>query len=248
MKLVKRMWLFVLICLVSTLLSFSVLGSTYAKYTSKVGGNAGKQAAGFLITATSAEPVALSASAIIAPGEDEYVTYIPIKYFSQVPTTLSSNGSAHLVGLGALANFSTLLSEYATFKSTHNADGNTPTALTDIFTIKFGTGNGQTITEAIASLLVAGGLTRQYSVTNPSNTDPIISAMPANATTPLTLNLRVTISWIEHNDPDWDTWDEFLGNKFHLSDTLSGVEVNLGLIATQCFDELSSTPPASPEP
>ena len=236
MKLVKKMWIIVCITLVATLVSFSVIGTTYAKYVSGINSSASLKVAGFFIQGETPVTATIEASAKVAPGESVTIN-VPINYFSQVPTSFTEASDVHLVGFGILADFDLLLSEYIAYLTRLEKTGENPTDLSDSFIITFGSGG--TIVEEMISLLTTEGL----SVLTPADntfTDPIISAMSASASSPLSLTLPVTITWDNHNgDDSWNTWDTFLGEKFYQANVVSGVQISLQLVAEQYQGEIS---------
>ena len=235
MKLTKKMWIITCIMLVITLVSFSVVGTTYAKYASNVTGAAPIKAAGFFIQGETPATATISTATKIAPG-DSVTINVPINYFSQVPTSFRALSDVNLVGFGVLADFDLLLSEYAAYKIRLDKSGVTPEDLSDSFTISFGN-NSSVVTEMI-SLLTTAGL-NVLTPTDNTFTDPIVSAMSASATTPLQLSMPVTITWINHTNSAWDAWDTFLGEKFYQSNVVSGVQVSLELVAEQYEGEVS---------
>ena len=229
MKLVEKMWMITCFMLVLTLVSFSIIGTTYAKYVSGIYSRTEIQAAGFLIQGETPVTATISASTKIAPG-DSVTINVPINYFSQVPTSFRTASNIHLSGFGVLADFSQLLNDYQAYKTRLNKTGYTPTDLSDSFTVTFG--NNLTVVQEMIVLLQAQGLTL-LTPTDNTFTDPIISPMSASASSSFRLSMPITIRWINHQSNLWDTWDTFLGEKFYQSNVASGVQIEMQLVAEQ---------------
>lgn len=222
MKYTKQLWFFTIFCFVITLISFSCLGTTFAKYTSKIQTSNTTQAAGFLVTAGGSSQTEITSTQIVAPGQTISFS-VPITYFSQVDTEFITLEEATITGTGFLQDFSALLSEYETYKALHNPQGEAPTSVSEMFSVSFS--NNTNIAELIVNELVALGLTRLSSTS--------VAAMESTATTALTINLPLTITWVEHNDPNWDTWDSFVGSKFYQSSVASTITLNMAVQAQQ---------------
>ena len=84
----KRNWLMTIAFAVLslTIISTCVIGSTYAKFVSKVGGNGSVQAAGFMLTDGGA--LNFKDTKVIGPDGGSGDTAATIKYYSQVATIL----------------------------------------------------------------------------------------------------------------------------------------------------------------
>lgn len=111
----KRNWLMTIAFAVLslTIVSTMVIGSTYAKFTSQVAGKGTAQAAGFLVAGTIADATATS---LMAPGEAYEVT-VPMTYFSQVLTKISTPGGTNATGTGVFD--STVWSNVVSFYNTN---------------------------------------------------------------------------------------------------------------------------------
>lgn len=85
----KRNWLMTIAFAVLslTIISTCVIGSTYAKFVSKVGGNGSVQAAGFMLTDGGA--LNFKDTKVIGPSQGSGDSKATIKYFSQVATILT---------------------------------------------------------------------------------------------------------------------------------------------------------------
>ena len=85
----KRNWLMTIAFAVLslTIISTCVIGSTYAKFVSKVGGNGSVQAAGFMLTDGGA--LNFKDTKVIGPDGGSGDTAATIKYYSQVATILT---------------------------------------------------------------------------------------------------------------------------------------------------------------
>lgn len=85
----KRNWLMTIAFAVLslTIISTCVIGSTYAKFVSKVGGNGSVQAAGFMLT--DGGSLNFTDTKVIGPDGGSGDTTATIKYFSQVATILT---------------------------------------------------------------------------------------------------------------------------------------------------------------
>ncbi|MBQ7579329.1 MAG: hypothetical protein IJT25_02215 [Clostridia bacterium] len=235
MKLTKKLVLIVCVMLVTTLVSFSVIGTTYAKYVSGIYSHSEIQAAGFLIQGETPANATIEGSTKIAPGESATIN-VPIVYFSQVPTSFRTASNVHLVGFGALADFDLLTTEFEGYKARLGKYGITPTSLSQSFSITFG--NSVDVCSEMITLLRAEGL-RLMTPEDSTFTDPIISPMSASATSALHLTMPITITWINHATKTWDAWDTFLGEKFYQSNVASGVQIKLELVAEQYQGEVS---------
>jgi len=236
MTLTRKLFIAVCVMLVATLVSFSCIGTTYAKYVSGVHTKPEIKAAGFLVQAGTPATATIAGEVDIAPGESATIN-VPITYFSQVPTSFRELSDIHITGFGALADFSLLRSDFMNYLLRLGKSGNIPTSLADSFSITFG--NNLTVCGEMMYLLRTQGLLRQMTPADSSFTDPIISAMSASATSPIKFNMPITITWIEHNDALWDAWDTFLGETFHESNEVSGIKISLELVAEQYEGEVS---------
>ena len=236
MTLTKKLIIAVCVMLVATLVSFSCIGTTYAKYTSSVYGKPTVKAAGFLIQGETPVNATIAGEVKVAPGQSATIN-VPITYFSQVPTSFREASATHLVGFGALADFTLLRSNFISYLTRLGKSGYIPTSIFDSFSVTFG--NNLTVCGEMMYLLRTQGLLRQLTPADNTFTDPIISAMSASATSPIKFDMPITITWIEHDDPQWDAWDTFLGETFYQSNVVSGVKISLELVAEQYQGEVS---------
>lgn len=111
----KRNWLMTIAFAVLslTIISTCVIGSTYAKFVSKVGGNGSVQAAGFMLTDGGA--LNFKDTKVIGPDGGSGDTAATIKYYSQVATILTfAEDAADAEGTNAFttANWTALRSFY----------------------------------------------------------------------------------------------------------------------------------------
>lgn len=111
----KRNWLMTIAFAVLslTIISTCVIGSTYAKFVSKVGGNGSVQAAGFMLT--DGGSLNFTDTKVIGPDGGSGDTTATIKYFSQVATILTfAEDAADAQGTNAFttANWTALRTFY----------------------------------------------------------------------------------------------------------------------------------------
>ena len=111
----KRNWLMTIAFAVLslTIISTCVIGSTYAKFVSKVGGNGSVQAAGFMLT--DGGTLNFKDTKVIGPDGGSGDTTATIKYFSQVATILTfAEDAADAAGTNAFttANWTALRTFY----------------------------------------------------------------------------------------------------------------------------------------
>lgn len=254
----KRNWLMTIAFAVLslTIISTCVIGSTYAKFVSKVNGSGKAQAAGFLLTATekqAGEGQGTAQVQIVAPN-DVIDSAIVVNYFSQVDTDITATGetnTANNTGVFTDENWSAIVNYYnenfAALKKIFPGDGGEAAftdapAISDIFTVE-GTGElAKTFVDAIVAevptLKIEGNATR-------------IKAMAPEATASIEVEVNASVKWTTHA-VGGDVFDSLLGaaittllqNKTSIelvagkALTLTGtgastIGVTIGLVATQ---------------
>ena len=219
---------FFLICFSATLISFCLIGQTYAKFVSKINSNNNVKAAGFYITNGGYKTGESELTTIIAPGQTASAN-LELTYFSQVPTEFLNVSSKYVVGTGVLADFDALLSEYENYKALHNPNGKAPASLSECFVL--------TMEETSIAKAIAKELYTNYGLEKLA--DHAVGPMSDDATIPFTLQIPIAISWVEHNDPDWDTWDTFLGSQFAMSDIETTISIDFQVIAQQIIGDIT---------
>lgn len=232
----KRNWLMTIAFAVLslTIISTCVIGSTYAKFVSKVSATGGAKAAGFSVTSTgSSGTVTLTADDdVVAPGETKDVE-IAFTYYSQVETEFKAADDANtVVGVGKLADFTAVKDGFAAWLTAKQANGefegvlstSAPASLSDMFTVTF---EQASIAEACAAAV--GAKDASLTVTGAK-----VSAMAKDATAALTCSLTATVTWVSINDA-WDTYIGELVAEGNTADTTvwSGVTVSLAVTAEQ---------------
>lgn len=114
----KRNWLMTIAFAVLslTIISTCVIGSTYAKFVSKVGGNGSVKAAGFFLSDGGSLNVETT-QAYIGPNQGTNESTGTVKFFSQVPTTITVANNADGnkgTGVFADANWAKIVTYYNT--------------------------------------------------------------------------------------------------------------------------------------
>ena len=212
----KRNWLMTIAFAVLslTIISTCVIGSTYAKFVSKVNGSGKAQAAGFLIVAGEAASTSAEENVLMAPGVTAGYK-MTINYFSQVVTNIKTvegaDNGATGTGVFTAENWAKLVAFYnaniAAIKAATGAEGAAVAGdLAYTSLIKVVNGTGETIDKAFvsavveknAALAVAGNATQ-------------LKAMAADATDAIAVELTVTAKW-ESDAQGGDLFDTFIGN------------------------------------
>ena len=226
----QTMWAldYLFFCLIVTIVSFCLVGRTYSKFVSKISSDNNIQAAGFFVSAGGFQTGESELTTIIAPGQMSNNTF-KILYFSQVPTEFLNVNTQYISGTGVLADFDALLNEYESYKAIHNPNGKAPASLDECFIIS--------ITETSFSKLIAKELYTNHGLEKLA--DHAVGPMSADAASPLVLSIPLSITWVEHNDPDWDTWDTFLGSKFAMSSVSSTITIKIQVIAQQIIGDIT---------
>ena len=219
---------FFLICFSATIISFCLIGQTYAKFVSKINSNNNVKAAGFYITNGGYKTGESELTTIIAPGQTASAN-LELTYFSQVPTEFLNVSSKYVMGTGVLADFDALLREYENYKALHNPNGKAPASLSECFVL--------TMEETSIAKAIAKELYTNYGLEKLA--DHAVGPMSDDATIPFTLQIPIAISWVEHNDPDWDTWDTFLGSQFAMSDIETTISIDFQVIAQQIIGDIT---------
>ena len=236
-KMKKKNWLLTIAFAVLslTIISTCVIGSTYAKFTTTVGGNSTAQAAGFLVTGATANS---TADVLLAPGVEVTVPAGITSYFSQVATEITltnSITSANNTGVFTDANWALLIA-YFNAHVASDADHQVGAALTVGQLIAMG---GTTGTSAgLAAAIYAAGDDHENSNTNTVwastyTSGEVLPAMKATATAALTLSaINVTLTWVSpkvgNTETDNDQFDTFVGNciaKLAMADAAGSVVV-----------------------
>ena len=212
----KRNWLMTIAFAVLslTIISTCVIGSTYAKFVSKVNGSGKAQAAGFLIVAGETARTSAEENVLMAPGVTASYK-MTINYFSQVLTNIKTvegaDNGATGTGVFAAANWTKLVTFYNEhideIKAATGAEGAavaTDLAYTSLIQVKNGT--GETIDKAFVSAVV----TKNAALAVPGNATQL-KAMAANATDAIAVELTVTAEW-KSDAQGGDLFDTFIGN------------------------------------
>ena len=216
----KRNWLLTIAFAVLslTVISTCVIGSTYAKYTSKITGSGSAEAAGFLITA--GQTTATEENVLMAPEvAAEYS--LTINYFSQVVTKLEAAGGASTTtGTGifdpttwqALVTwYNTNHEEIATATGATGAAVDGDLAVSDIIQVTIGSGSA---TDDIAKQLaaaIAAASSNKVSIDGSDSTGKTLTAMAADETTAISAAIKINVEWVSDATGD-DLFDTFIGN------------------------------------
>ena len=218
----------------AVIFSSSILGSTFAKFISRLETNSHIQAAGFYITAgtLSQEQTVANENIMIAPGETKTV-YSTINYFSQVNTKVTV-GNDSITLTGALSNLDVSdLSDYDSWLLNHQYYPiiTAPTSLEDMFTISVSSGiysaPGSTVAEQVAEVIRQAG--------HLDGAGAYIAAMPADATGAVQIMQEITVTWHEISD----AWDTYIGEliaqaQIESNGTItSGISLSLGVTVEQ---------------
>ena len=212
----KRNWLMTIAFAVLslTIISTCVIGSTYAKFVSKVNGSGKAQAAGFLIVAGEAASTSAEENVLMAPGVTAGYK-MTINYFSQVVTNIKTvegaDNGATGTGVFTAENWAKLVAFYTAnidaIKAATGADGAAVTAdLAYTSLIKVVNGDGKAIDEAFVAAVVAKNAA--LAVTGNAKQ---LKAMAADATDAIAVDLTVTAKW-ETDAQGGDLFDTFIGN------------------------------------
>ncbi len=212
----KRNWLMTIAFAVLslTIISTCVIGSTYAKFVSKVNGSGKAQAAGFLIVAGEAASTSAEENVLMAPGVTAGYK-MTINYFSQVVTNIKTvegaDNGATGTGVFTAENWKKLVAFYNAhiddIKAAIGADGAAVDAnleYTSLIQVK--NGNGETIDKAFVSAVVA----KNAALAVDGNATQL-KAMAADATEAIAVELTVTAKW-ESDAKGGDLFDTFIGN------------------------------------
>lgn len=258
----KRNWLMTIAFAVLslTIISTCVIGSTYAKFTSKVSANAGVKAAGFMVGSTGTDTATIeAATAVTAPGEAKMAP-ITFNYYSQVTTEFTVDGAGTgytLTGTGVFADYDALKNGFAAWLTAKQAKGeftgvdakdvtDAKAALTDWFTVTFTSdaeGNntiaGTGMAEAFAAAVRTAAGTAGVSLVTPE-TGNKVGAMPkdAQAALEITNSFYAKITWATTNSAADNAWDTYVGEKVAEGNTAetakwSGITVALSVTASQ---------------
>lgn len=212
----KRNWLMTIAFAVLslTIISTCVIGSTYAKFVSKVNGSGKAQAAGFLIVAGKAASTSTEENVLMAPGVKAGYK-MTINYFSQVVTNIKTvegaDNGATGTGVFAAANWTKLVTFYNAhideIKAATGAEGAAVDAsLKYTSLIEVVNGDGKAIDEAFVAAVVA-----KNSALAVSDNAKQLKAMAADATEAIAAELTVTAEWKTHAQGG-DLFDNFIGN------------------------------------
>lgn len=214
----KRNWLMTIAFAVLslTIISTCVIGSTYAKFVSKVNGSGKAQAAGFLIVAGEAASTSAEENVLMAPGVKAGYK-MTINYFSQVVTNIKTvegaDNGATGTGVFTADNWTKLVKFYnaniAAIKAATGAEGAavaTDLAYTSLIKVVNGDGDNKPIDEAF----VAAVVTKNAALAVPGNAKQL-KAMAANATDAIAVELTVTAEW-KSDAQGGDLFDTFIGN------------------------------------
>ena len=232
----KKNWLLTIAFAVLslTIISTCVIGSTYAKFTTTVGGNSTAQAAGFLVTGATANS---TADVLLAPGVEVTVPAGITSYFSQVATEITLDSeitSANNTGVFTDANWALLIA-YFNDHVASDADHHVGSALTVAQVITMG-GTAGTSAGLAAAIYNAGVTTEPASTvwTETYSSGTVLPAMKATETAALTLSaINVTLTWttpkcLTNTEVDNDEFDTFVGNciaKLLMADAAGSVQV-----------------------
>lgn len=257
----KRNWLMTIAFAVLslTIISTCVIGSTYAKFTSKVSANAGVKAAGFMVGSTGTDTATIeAATAVTAPGESKMAS-IGFNYYSQVITEFTVDGGTGytLTGTGVFAEYETLLNGFDAWLTAKQAKGeftgvaaNTvktaKSTLDKWFTVTFTSDaagetpiEGSGMNEAFAAAVRAAA-TAQSVTLKTTETGNKVGAMPDDATKALEIkdSFYAKITWVTTNSADDNAWDTYVGEKVAAGNTAeatswSGITVALSVTASQ---------------
>lgn len=260
----KRNWLMTIAFAVLslTIISTCVIGSTYAKFTSKVSANAGVKAAGFMVGSTGTDTATIeAATAVTAPGESKMAS-IGFNYYSQVTTEFTVDGAGTgytLTGTGVFAEekYEALLNGFNAWLTAKQAKGEftgvdaetvktAKATLDDWFTVTFtsdaagqkpigGTGMNEAFAAAVRAAATAQSVTLKTNETGNK-----VGAMPDNATKALEIkdSFYAKITWATTNSADDNAWDTYVGEKVAEGNTAevtswSGITVALSVTASQ---------------
>lgn len=258
----KRNWLMTIAFAVLslTIISTCVIGSTYAKFTSKVSANAGVKAAGFMVGSTGEATATIDANTeVTAPGEAKMAP-ITFNYYSQVKTefTVDGEGTGYtLTGTGVFANYDTLKNGFADWLKAKQDKGEfTGVVANDVttakatldkwFTVTFTSdaagqtpisGNG--MSEAFAAAVRAAAADATVTLAT-EETGNKVGAMPKDATAALEItdSFYAKITWVTTNTAADNAWDTYVGEKVAAGNTAaeaswSGITVALSVTASQ---------------
>ena len=233
----KSLWLLVGVMFLLTIISFSAVGNTFAKFVSNINTNSGVKAAGFLITSeNTSDEGNLSAFSLIAPSETKSIG-LNFSYFSQVVIEFKETTSdSKISGVGLFStDFSSLVSEFQnSWLPAHDyyVETTAPNSLDEMFVIIYT--DGEDIAEACAEQVRQKG--------NLTGSGSIVSAMDESATTSINCSVGASITWVEISD----AWDTFIGNKFYQYElenlVASGVKLNIGVRVEQVLGEIIEAP------
>lgn len=248
----KRNWLMTIAFAVLslTIISTCVIGSTYAKFVSKVSGSANGQAAGFLFAGTT---TAADAEALIAPNQtDGQDVSVSVNYFSQVKTAISATSATSAAGnTGAFtaanfqaivdfynANFALLRSEFSNdvggTEDTNVTGGKAILAETAMTVDKFikisaAAEEGKDLADAFVAALIASEDAKNAGANGAalSATGKTIEAMGAGQKKAITVDLKVNVKWVSDANGG-DVFDTLVGNAIYaLLSSTDGTEVTL---------------------
>ena len=248
----KRNWLMTIAFAVLslTIISTCVIGSTYAKFVSNVGANAGAKAAGFNVSGGESSTVTINQDTVTIGPAESATSAISFTYFSQVETEfVAADGTGvTITGTGVFADFEALKTGFAEWL-TAKQDGGEFTdveatiadskTLEDMFEVTFTSDDagetpiaGASMAEAFAQAVrTAGSL---------GGTGAKVDAMADTATTALTINdsFYAKITWVSTHSNDDNAWDTYVGEKVEeqiVAGTWSGIQVSLAITAQQAI-------------
>ena len=216
----KRNWLLTIAFAVLslTVISTCVIGSTYAKYTSKITGSGSAEAAGFLITA--GQTTATEENVLMAPEVAAQYS-LTINYFSQVVTKLEAAGGASTTtgtGIFDSTNWAALVAFYndhhaeiATATGATGAAVNGSLTVSDIIQVTIGAGSADDdIAKQLADAIVAAS-SGKVSIDGSDDEGKTLTAMAADETAAIPAAIKINVEWVS-DATGGDLFDTFIGN------------------------------------